>query len=210
MTSHDTLNISSSGFFVSTEHPFLGATPDALIECECCGAGVVEVKCPLCAEKSSIEEATEKVRNFCLKTCSDGTLQLKRDHSYFYQCQLQMYVTQRGYCDFVIWTPNTLHVERITPDKVLIESALPAVQKFFKRCILPELLGKWYTRLNKQLVNLPEIEDDGSWCYCKSKKGGNMIACDNESCPIQWFHQECVHISVVPSDKWLCPLCSNQ
>ena len=43
-----------------------------------------------------------------------------------------MYVTQRGYCDFVIWTSNTLHVERITPDKVLIESALPAVQKFFK------------------------------------------------------------------------------
>lgn len=55
MASHGTLKISSSGFFVSIEHPFLGATPDALIECECCGPGVVEVKCPLCAEKSSIE-----------------------------------------------------------------------------------------------------------------------------------------------------------
>ena len=57
-------------------------------------------------------------------------------------------------------------------DKVLIESALPTVQKFFKCCILPELLGKWYTRINKQLVNILEAEeDDGSWCYCKSKKG---------------------------------------
>ena len=59
-----------------------------------------------------------------------------------------MYVTQRGYCDFVIWTSNTLHVERITPDKVLIESALPPVQKFFKCCILPELLGGTHVLIN--------------------------------------------------------------
>ena len=210
MTSHAGLRISSSGFFVSTEHHFLGASPDALIECECCGAGVVEVKCPLCAEKSSIEEATEKVRNFCLEKSSHDIFQLKHDHPYYFQCQLQMYVTQRGYCDFVVWTSDTLHVERITPDNVLIESALPVTQKFFKHCILPELLGKWYTRSDKHPVNPPvPEEDDGSWCYCKSNKGGNMIACDSELCPIQWLHQECVGISVVPNDKWLCPLCDK-
>ena len=81
-----------------------------MIECECCGLGMVEVKCPLCAEKSSIEEVTENQRNFCLEACPDGSLQLKHDHSYFYQCQLQMYVTQRGYCDFVVWTSEKLHV----------------------------------------------------------------------------------------------------
>ena len=31
--------------FLSEKHPFLGASPDALIECNCCGQGVVEVKC---------------------------------------------------------------------------------------------------------------------------------------------------------------------
>ena len=79
--------------------------------------------------------------------------------------------------------------------------------------VLPELLGKWFTRSNKQPVNPPETEaeeDDVSWCYCKTNKGGNMIRCDNESCPIQWFHQECVQMSSVPDDKWLCPLCNNQ
>ena len=32
-------------FFICVEHPFLGASPDALIECNCCGQGVMEVKC---------------------------------------------------------------------------------------------------------------------------------------------------------------------
>ena len=57
-----------------------------------------------------------------------------------------------------------------------------------------------HTYSNKQPVNPPETEaeeDDGSWCYCKTNKGGNMIGCDNESCPIQWFHQECVQMSAV-------------
>ena len=34
-----------SAFFICVKHPFLGASPDALIECNCCGQGVVEVKC---------------------------------------------------------------------------------------------------------------------------------------------------------------------
>ena len=173
MISHEGLKISSSGFFVSTEYSFLGASPDALIECECCGPGVVEVKCPLCADKTSIEEAIEEIRNFCLERCSDGSFCLKRDHSYYYQCQLQMFVTEHGYCDFVIWTTDTLHIERVTPDETLIESVLPTAEKFFKLCILPELLGKWYTRIGKKLVNLPlqTEEDDGSWCCCKLNKG---------------------------------------
>ena len=32
-------------FFICVEHPFLGASPDALIEYNCCGQGVMEVKC---------------------------------------------------------------------------------------------------------------------------------------------------------------------
>ena len=33
--------------FICVEHLFLGASPDALIECNCCGKGVVEMKCSL-------------------------------------------------------------------------------------------------------------------------------------------------------------------
>ena len=45
---HKGYKISRCGFFVSVEHLFLGASPDALIQCMCYGEGVVEIKCPLC------------------------------------------------------------------------------------------------------------------------------------------------------------------
>ena len=43
VTNHKGLNITRSGVYVSLEHPFLGATPDGLVECACCGKGVVEL-----------------------------------------------------------------------------------------------------------------------------------------------------------------------
>ena len=56
-----------------------------------------------------------------------------------------------------------LHVERITLDEALIESALPTAEKFYKLCILRELLGKWYTRTQPAKdQSLQSEEDDGS------------------------------------------------
>ena len=109
MLSHDGLNI-SSGFFISTGHPFLGASPDALTECKCCGSGVIEVKCPLCAQRSSFEEAADQGRNFALKSClrtgssSNATMATTTNASYKF-----MHVTRRGFCDFVVWTNAEVH-----------------------------------------------------------------------------------------------------
>ena len=94
VTNHGGFEISCCGFVVSAEHPFLGASPDALIQCDCCGQGVVEIKCPLCANQMSFVEAADRVGTFCLSELSEGTLKLKCDHSYYYQCQLQMFVTK--------------------------------------------------------------------------------------------------------------------
>ena len=56
MGCHSGLNVTSCGFFTSVEHPFLGASPDALIECNCCGQGVIEVKCSFgCCASHSVQ-----------------------------------------------------------------------------------------------------------------------------------------------------------
>jgi len=36
-----------------------------------------------------------------------------------------------------------------------------------------------------------------------------MIACENESCPIEWFHYECVGLlpGQGPKGKWYCSIC---
>ena len=36
----------ASGLFISIEYPMFGASPDGLVQCTCCGEGLVAIKCP--------------------------------------------------------------------------------------------------------------------------------------------------------------------
>jgi len=36
------------GLFLHETKQFLGASPNLLVECSCCGKGILEVKCPCC------------------------------------------------------------------------------------------------------------------------------------------------------------------
>ena len=45
------------------------------------------------------------------------------------------------------------------------------------------------------------------YCYCKSVESGRMIACDDESCLIGWFHFECVNLMRKPRGDWYCLDC---
>ncbi|KAK1919953.1 hypothetical protein P3342_002247 [Pyrenophora teres f. teres] len=54
-----------------------------------------------------------------------------------------------------------------------------------------------------------ESEEDGDeprYCYCNEVSYGNMIACDNDDCPREWFHLACVHLEKAPTGrtKWFC------
>lgn len=212
MVGHTDINVKSCGLFVDQETPYLGASPDALVQCTCCGVGVVEVKCPLCAQGAeTLEKVAEKQRRFCLQKTRSGELQLIRDHPYYLQCQLQMHITRHAYCDFVVWYAAGMHIERLKPDEQVLKSALTKAEQFFRLCILPELAGKWYTRSRTPLSAIqPEDideDDDGRWCYCQESKGGDMVACDNQKCSIKWFHISCLEMTAVPSGKWLCPTC---
>ena len=68
-----------------------------------------------------------------------------------------------------------------------------------------------------------EEEDDGTtnvlaaptandpvYCYCQKPSHGEMVACDNEECQLEWFHLECVNLKAAPTGHWLCPTCAGQ
>ncbi|PGH18605.1 hypothetical protein AJ79_00384 [Helicocarpus griseus UAMH5409] len=56
-------------------------------------------------------------------------------------------------------------------------------------------------------------EDEGEprYCYCNQVSFGEMVACDNENCPREWFHLSCVGLSKAPlkSSKWYCNECKD-
>lgn len=39
---------------------------------------------------------------------------------------------------------------------------------------------------------------------------GEMILCDNDLCPIEWFHFSCVSLVLKPKGKWFCPNCRGE
>ena len=46
-------------------------------------------------------------------------------------------------------------------------------------------------------------------CSCGLGDGtGQYIKCDNDDCPVSWYHWECVHVTEEPVGTWLCPKCS--
>lgn len=47
------------------------------------------------------------------------------------------------------------------------------------------------------------------YCVCNQVSYGNMVACDNPKCPLEWFHYACVGITAPPKGKWFCPQCAS-
>jgi hypothetical protein len=45
------------------------------------------------------------------------------------------------------------------------------------------------------------------YCICNKTAHGQMIACDNPSCPIEWYHLSCLRIKRVPQGSWYCIKC---
>lgn len=51
--------------------------------------------------------------------------------------------------------------------------------------------------------------DDKKYCICQSVSYGDMVACDNEECPYEWFHWTCVGLKSEPVGTWICPVCTK-
>jgi len=52
-----------------------------------------------------------------------------------------------------------------------------------------------------------EGEDENLYCFCQKQSYGDMIACDNDDCPYEWFHLSCVQLSQPTPEKWYCREC---
>lgn len=56
-------------------------------------------------------------------------------------------------------------------------------------------------------VDLPIDPNEPTYCLCEQVSFGEMICCDNDRCPIEWFHFSCVALNHKPKGKWYCPKC---
>lgn len=232
---HTDQQVETCGFFVNPAFPQVGASPDAIVTCTCCGKGCIEVKCPAKYKDSTILGAySSDDRNFCLHAV-DGQVHLKKNHQYYTQVQTQLFVTESAYCDFVVWTLKDCVILRIAPDKTFWNARLQKAQDFFVKVALPELAVQYFSipptsqaspgpsvlrelqpqtvvkRPRKQSAQKAPKRTNAVWCLCAGPEEGQMVACDNQNCTIQWYHFHCVGLVDTPSadTAWFCPSCAE-
>ena len=130
--------VSECGIFLSTRYPFLATSPDGIVPLSDTCFGLTEVKCPFKHRKSKIAEACED-GSFCLR-CVDDTIVLKRMHDYYYQVTGQLALTGAQFCDFVVWTEEDIHIERIRLDNELWDDMVKKLNHFYHTCLGIEIL----------------------------------------------------------------------
>jgi hypothetical protein len=240
---HFEFMMEKSGLVVNPEIPFMAASPDSVVTCDCCGRGVVEVKCPYSHRKATLEEAMQD-KNFCLEMGPLG-FALKQNHQYYAQVQCQIFCTKSDFCDFVVCLEKHLAIVRVLPNEEWWGGKKEKAEKFFYRVVLPELVAKYFTAnrtstqpnpvsptklplaevsqnvtANKRLHSLSPKKNthkrsykaQRKWCTCRRGESvGDMVACDNDICKIEWFHLGCVGLDKAPSedDCWFCPACQS-
>jgi len=72
--------MSDSGLIINPQWPYIGASPDGIVDCKCCTKRVFEIKCPYSHCGETIEFAASHDANFCLKTDDNGVLYLDPKH----------------------------------------------------------------------------------------------------------------------------------
>ena len=82
---------------------------------------------------------------------------------------------------------------------------LPKQEIFWRICILPKILGRWYTR---RCTVPPRLPSRDAICFCRTERDEDSILCSNSDCPYQRFHPSCLSLfSVTIPKTWYCPHC---
>lgn len=62
----------------------------------------------------------------------------------------------------------------------------------------------------KEIFDMPPDENEPKFCVCRNISHGQMVACDNPDCVIEWFHFACVGLDKQPKGKWYCQQCGPE
>ena len=99
--SHIHFQCQESGLFIFPVYPYLGASPDGFISCNCCDEGILEIKCPWTSQERLISEYITQPES-CLTYDNTNNISLENGLPYMQQIQHQLFVTGRLYYDLEV------------------------------------------------------------------------------------------------------------
>ena len=142
-----------------------------------------------------MQQAVTTDKDFCL----DSSLHLKHKHKYYTQIQLQMFLTKCQYCDFVVYTKQSMVIVRVPIDIDFCKHLVTKCEQFIKDYVIVELVTRRLENLpiSSATTSLENKENDNrtTWCLCSEPEYGRMI--------------KCVNIRRKPKGKWYCVNCDE-
>ena len=92
---HTAFKVQETGFHISSNRPYFGASPDGLVSCECCGNGCLEIKCPFCIKDKELEQVANESKTFCLE---------KKMHQVIMYCAMITSIIIRFRLNYIVLT----------------------------------------------------------------------------------------------------------
>nr|XP_037287664.1 uncharacterized protein LOC119180656 [Rhipicephalus microplus] len=130
-THHKGLQLHDCGLSILLGKPFIGASPDAIVTCECCSPRLLEVKCPRSLERFVEYEVV----------CQGDEMRLKQNGRYFCQTQVQMGVTELGSTEVFVYVSDTENMTlNVTFSQEYFDEVVERATFFFKHYVLPHML----------------------------------------------------------------------
>lgn len=193
--SHQKYQCTLAGLVVNPLYPHLGASPDGFTQCQCCGQGLLEIKCPYSGKDCHPSDLKGKKGFFLNK---QGLIQ---SHKYYTQVQGQLFICEKEFCDFVVWTPRGMFIQRIYLDSAFTERLIKKLTTFYVEQLLPELMTHQLQGTQSAEVKV--------YCFCQKGEHGKMIQCDSPTCKYVWFHFSCIGLKRSPKGSWYCQECQR-
>jgi inhibitor of growth protein 3 len=53
-------------------------------------------------------------------------------------------------------------------------------------------------------------DDNKQYCFCHRGSFGEMIACDEPTCEVEWYHLNCIGLTIAPEGAWICDTCKTK
>ena len=63
---HKSLKVENCGLFVDEQHPYMGASPDGIVSCSCCGEGLIEINVASCIKMSLQRRHVKMTTTMCI------------------------------------------------------------------------------------------------------------------------------------------------
>ena len=140
---HHKLELISKGFLISKSKPFLGASLDNIQQCQCsdgCPNKVVEYKCPWKHRDLHPKEAflTPEIGGI-----NNGKeFALKPSSKYYFQLQLQMFVSELTFNILVVWTTKGIFTVEVPYNPSFTFNVCLKLEKFWNSQVLPFMMAE--------------------------------------------------------------------